>query len=707
MGGVCSVRRNNGDGSPLDVGDGGAPPSYFDVAWEEDEAYAPISGGEINIGDGSGYARGGSTAAATTAIRDRPAPATSATATVTVVAGACAGGAGDGAGGDWGGSGLVVPRWPALAEEHLSRLYSNDDGCRASPSGGGRSEPLALVELCVRSICRRLGDYRRFPSFLPREVVDTMVDSLTKHRALSCYTLGAFRDCEVTSLALGECRGVRNGWVRELLGATPCGRFIVTLDLSGCTGLTDTGLSKLLALESLESASLRHCSGLGAEATLCLSNSPGLERLSLAHCPLQDDAAIGNLAGLERLRSLELEGCENISDEGLRLACRLPSLTCLNASRCHGITLEGLAALGNAKDRLQRLNLGWCMGLARAPGLSSGDADDYGYDDESGDDENDGGDGDGGEERRGESRRRRRRRGRRSAEWALPVLPKLERLCLARLVLRDRGPGPDGVRPADRARGGKALFPPSPRVLEPQRLQVQNIARQLPGLTALNLDRCSVGDVGARALSSLVNLERLNLAETAISDSGMTHLAPLTRLKDLSLFFCKITDAGLGPLAALTGLVRLNLDMEDVGDAGMVQLSRLRLLESLDVFSASVSDYGVAHGLTRLPSLTSLEVCSGRLTDRGLYHLSRVKSLTRLNVSQNLGVTAAGVRHVGTLTGLRALNLSSCSVTPASLDSLTDLVHLESLSVYGCRLEMSDLEQLRGKLPNLRVVRAD
>lgn len=109
----------------------GAPPSYFDVAWEENEAYAPISGGEINIGDGSGYARGGSTAAATTAIRDRPAPATSATATIAVVAGACAGGAGDGAGGDWGGSGLVVPRWPALAEEHLSRLYSNDDGCRA------------------------------------------------------------------------------------------------------------------------------------------------------------------------------------------------------------------------------------------------------------------------------------------------------------------------------------------------------------------------------------------------------------------------------------------------------------------------------------------------------------------------------------------------------------------------------------------------
>lgn len=71
-----------------------------------------------------------------------------------------------------------------------------------------------------------------------------------------------------------------------------------------------SGLSELPALKSLESASLRHCSGLGGEATLCLSNSPALETLSLAHCPLLDDAAVGNLVGLSRLRFLELEGCE-------------------------------------------------------------------------------------------------------------------------------------------------------------------------------------------------------------------------------------------------------------------------------------------------------------------------------------------------------------------------------------------------------------
>lgn len=38
-------------------------------------------------------------------------------------------------------------------------------------------------------------------------------------------------------------------------------------------------------------------------------------------------------------------------------------------------------------------------------------------------------------------------------------------------------------------------------------IQVEELAQKLPGLTALNLDRCNVGDTGVRALSSLTKLE--------------------------------------------------------------------------------------------------------------------------------------------------------------------------------------------------------
>ena len=43
---------------------------------------------------------------------------------------------------------------------------------------------MSLTELCVRSICRRLSELGSFPSELPREVVDALLDSLTQVRAL-------------------------------------------------------------------------------------------------------------------------------------------------------------------------------------------------------------------------------------------------------------------------------------------------------------------------------------------------------------------------------------------------------------------------------------------------------------------------------------------------------------------------------------------
>ncbi|CAN0159865.1 unnamed protein product [Ascophyllum nodosum] len=758
MGGVCSARRN-GERSPRSAGEGGAPPSYFDVVWEESDGEVPVSNAVSGSRSGG---LGGSGNVAARADGHRGAGRAEASPR--------RGEARRISDGPKGSS----PMWPILAKEHLSLLYSNEEWCRPSVDGPG-GEPVSLTELCVRSICRRLSELGSFPSELPREVVDALLDSLTQHQALSSYTLGAFRNCEVTRLSLGGCRGVRNGWVRRLLGDTPCGRSITWLDLSTCTGLTDTGLSQLPALRNLEAASLRHCVGLGAEATLCLSNSPCLETLSLAHCPLLDDAAMENLARLSKLRSLEIEGCENITDRGLRVASGLPSLTCLNASRCRGITVEGLACLSRAAPRLRRLNLGWCPGLAanrnrsggvegrRAGGVGGGIGRGGGENDDDDDDEEDDEDDldvdgagrgqlwEGGQQQRqveieGEEEKwddggRGRRR-----EWALPPLPRLEDLCLARSGIGDSGlsqlaaESPNlttlelsnclsitsigaeelsALKKLERVDLSRcrlvasisAGMSKSVRTLNLAETavrdeEVQTMSRELTGLTALNLDRCDVGDTSLRALSSMTQLERLNLADTGVTDAGMVHLATLTRLKDLNLFFCSISDSGLTSLTTLTGLKRLNLDTRDVGDAGMVQLTSLRLLETLDVFSSSVTDSGVAEGLSWLPSLTSLEICSGRLTDRGLLHLSRVRTLTRLNVSQNQGITAAGLRYIGSMTRLRELNLSSCSITPASLDSLAGLVKLESLAVFGCRLGVSDLERLRGKMPNLKVVRA-
>lgn len=123
--------------------------------------------------------------------------------------------------------------------------------------------------------------------------------------------------------------------------------------------------------------------------------------------------------------------------------------------------MDGLAGLGQAADRLKRLNLGWCQGLASGAtsastdgsGLSS-DGSPHGHDNNDSDDDNDididasgeegGGNGGRGEGGRPQSRRRRWGRGMEGGdgegraggreEWALPPLPRLAKLCLARCI---------------------------------------------------------------------------------------------------------------------------------------------------------------------------------------------------------------------------------------------------------------------------------
>lgn len=75
----------------------------------------------------------------------------------------------------------------------------------SSPSGGG-SEPLSLMELCVRAICRRLSDFRKFPSLLPREVVDALLQSLTQVR---CAARRGARACLWLTVVYSMCVAVR------------------------------------------------------------------------------------------------------------------------------------------------------------------------------------------------------------------------------------------------------------------------------------------------------------------------------------------------------------------------------------------------------------------------------------------------------------------------------------------------------------------
>ena len=75
----------------------------------------------------------------------------------------------------------------------------------------------------------------------------------------------------------------------------------------------------------------------------------------------------------------------------------------------------------------------------------------------------------------------------------------------------------------------------------------------------------------------------------------------------------------------------------------------------------------------------------GQMTDAVLADVSRVETVTGLNLSGSRAVTDDGVRHLAHLTSLRHLDLSGTNVTDAGLEVLRNLPRLQTISLAGTR----------------------
>jgi len=136
-------------------------------------------------------------------------------------------------------------------------------------------------------------------------------------------------------------------------------------------------------------------------------------------------------------------------------------------------------------------------------------------------------------------------------------------------------------------------------------------------------------------------------------------------------------------------------------------LVKLTNLQSLDIFSGRVTDVGCAH-VSKIKSLESLELCGGGVGDLGCTLLATLDNLSSLNLSQNERITNRGAAALAALSNLKALNLSNTRVNASALRFFCGLVNLQSLALYGCRgVEDGSvpLDNLQSELPRLKCLR--
>jgi len=148
-------------------------------------------------------------------------------------------------------------------------------------------------------------------------------------------------------------------------------------------------------------------------------------------------------------------------------------------------------------------------------------------------------------------------------------------------------------------------------------------------------------------------------------------------------------------------------------DADIPSLKKLSNLDYLDfsggwaVEKAKISDAGL-EALSRIPftrlDTLSLGYCD-RITDAGLAHLTRMKTVRWLSLMVCPNITDTGLSNLTAMVTLKALDLRGCSnISDAGLAQLARMTNLQQVLLGGCpNISSNGVEDLQKALPSCRV----
>ncbi len=137
---------------------------------------------------------------------------------------------------------------------------------------------------------------------------------------------------------------------------------IISINLSFCGSVTDTGLRFLSKMPSLRELNLRSCDNISDIGIGFLAEGGSrITGLDVSFCERVGDQCLVHISqGLFQMQSLSLSACA-ISDDGLNKVVRnLHDLTTLNIGQCSRVTDKGLALIADHLKNLQSIDLYGC-----------------------------------------------------------------------------------------------------------------------------------------------------------------------------------------------------------------------------------------------------------------------------------------------------------------------------------------------------------
>ncbi len=324
----------------------------------------------------------------------------------------------------------------------------------------------------------------------------------------------------------------------------------------------------------------------------------------------------------------------------------------------------------------------------------------------------------------------------------------------------------------------------SPRLFDLRFMQAENADGLMPevsklaALAGLHVNICDLTDAGLKPLEGLTKLRSLQIARTKVtmqgalkfklanpecqivfdgydpkldpervaaewvlakSAGGVTITGPLwvTKVADLPTGMLRVTgfgipgtylltDADLDLFAPLTGLTSFGASNNIMTNDGFEKLSKFPAAEkitTLTVNSRAITEEGLLH-LTRFRTVSDLNMShtafageqfavlhelqrlnrlfldGSQVTDAGLNHLAGHKSLTSVELRLSQRITDDGLKALAEIPGLTYLGLAGTKITDKGLQHLTGAKKLKSLRLHGTKVTPEGVALLRKALPN-------
>ncbi|KAL6987915.1 hypothetical protein U1Q18_013661 [Sarracenia purpurea var. burkii] len=188
---------------------------------------------------------------------------------------------------------------------------------------------------------------------------------------VTCSSLKAIGNWCVSlrDISLSKCLGVTDEGLSSLLAKH---RDLRNLDITCCRKITHVSISHITnSCTSLTSLRMESCSLVPKEAFVLIGQRCHfLEELDLTDNEI-DDEGLKSISRCSKLSSLKLGICLNITDEGLsHIGMRCSRLVELDLYRSVGITDSGILAIARGCPGLEMINIAYCKDITDSSFIS-------------------------------------------------------------------------------------------------------------------------------------------------------------------------------------------------------------------------------------------------------------------------------------------------------------------------------------------------